>query len=123
MPVQVQRSGVRTIAYGTGEPDLLHVPNIPQSADIVEGDLLITSGLGGRFPAGLPVGTVTALQQDQTRLFVVAEARPAALLSRGRELLLVRNRPLDDALEAGPPRSLADDAEPAGDDPPGGASR
>jgi rod shape-determining protein MreC len=107
VPVQVQRSGVRTIAYGTGESDRLRIPNIPQSADILEGDLLITSGLGGRFPAGLPVGTVSALEQDQTRLFVVAQARPAALLDRGRELLLVRTRPAEDALQAGPPRSLA----------------
>ncbi len=107
VPVQVQRSGVRTIAYGTGEVDRLLVPNIPQSADIVEGDLLITSGLGGRFPAGLPVGTVTGLQQDQTRLFVVAQARPAALLQRGRELLLVWNSPVGPAAEAGPPRELS----------------
>lgn len=107
VPVQVQRSGVRTIAYGTGDIDRLLVPNIPQSADIVEGDLLITSGLGGRFPAGLPVATVVGLQQDQTRLFVVAEARPAALLERGRELLLVWNGPIQGALEAGPPRALS----------------
>lgn len=107
VPVQVQRSGVRTIAYGTGEIDRLLVPNIPQSADITEGDLLITSGLGGRFPAGLPVGTVVGLQQDQTRLFVVAEARPAALLERGRELLLVWNRPIDPVLDVGPPRELS----------------
>nr|WP_282452579.1 rod shape-determining protein MreC [Lysobacter sp. CAU 1642] len=115
VPVQVRRSGVRTIAYGTGESDRLRIPNIPQSADIREGDLLITSGLGGRFPAGLPVGTVTRLEQDQTRLFVVAEARPAALLARGRELLLVRTRPASDALDVGPPRSLAElpDPEPA----------
>ncbi|GIX34700.1 MAG: hypothetical protein KatS3mg126_0479 [Lysobacteraceae bacterium] len=107
IPVQVRRSGVRTVVYGTGELDRLSVPNIPQSADIRVGDLLITSGLGGRFPAGLPVGTVVALEHDQTRLFLVATARPAAFLAGGRELLLVRNRPLDAALEAGPPLELA----------------
>jgi rod shape-determining protein MreC len=118
VPVQVQRSGVRTIAYGTGEPDRLLIPNIPQSADIAVGDLLITSGLGGRFPAGLPVATVTALEQDQTRLFVVASARPSAFLDRGRELLLVRSRAAQDAPQMGPPRSLsnlpapADEAQP-----------
>lgn len=108
VPVQVRRSGVRTIAYGTGAPDRLRVPNIPQSADIVVGDLLITSGLGGHFPAGLPVATVVALEQDQTRLFVVAEARPAAFLDRGRELLLVRAQPAETAPELGPPRSPAE---------------
>ena len=108
VPVQVQRSGVRTIAYGTGEPDRLLVPNIPQSADIAVGDLLITSGLGGHFPAGLPVATVTHLAQDQTRLFVVAEARPAAFLDRGRELLMVRSHAAAEGDQMGPPRSLAD---------------
>lgn len=113
VPVQVQRSGVRTIAYGTGDPARLRIPNIPQSADILEGDLLITSGLGGRFPAGLPVGVVTALQPDRNRLFVVAEARPAALLDRGRELLLVWNRITAEALEVGPPRELSGLPAPA----------
>ena len=106
LPVQVQRSGVRTIAYGTGEPNRLRIPNIPQSADIEVGDLLITSGLGGRFPAGLPVGRIVDLRSDDTRLFLVADAEPSALLGRGRELLLVWSAPLGEE-EVGPPRELA----------------
>ncbi|GAB2498290.1 rod shape-determining protein MreC [Arenimonas alkanexedens] len=91
VPVQVARSGLRTIAFGTGRSDRLRLPNIPQSADIRVGDRLVTSGIGGRFPAGFPVGVVEALHPDDTRLFVVAEARPAAFLDRSLEVLLVSN--------------------------------
>lgn len=100
IPVQVARSGLRTIAFGTGRTDLLRLPNIPQSADIRVGDRLVTSGIGGRFPAGFPVGVVEELHPDDTRLFVVAEARPSARLDRGLEVLLVSNT-LDEA-DAGP---------------------
>lgn len=106
IPVLVQRSGVRTIAYGTGDIDRLNIPNVPQSADIREGDELITSGLGGRFPAGLRVGRISSVRSDDTRLFLVAEAIPSAQLGRGRELLLVRAEAAP-AEEVGPPRELA----------------
>lgn len=101
VPVQVARSGLRSIAYGTGRNDVLVLPNIPHSADIQVGDQLITSGLGGRFPAGFPVGTVLALRPDETRLFVVADAAPAAHLDRGSEVLLVSNA--ESAIDVGPP--------------------
>lgn len=101
IPVQVARSGLRTIAFGTGRTDRLRLPNIPQSADIRVGDRLVTSGIGGRFPAGFPVATVESLHPDDTRLFVVAEARPSAHLDRGLEVLLVSNT-LDEA-DMGPP--------------------
>lgn len=89
IPVQVVRSGLRTIAYGTGRIDQLLLPNIPLSADVRVGDQLITSGLGGTFPAGFPVGQIARLDPDATRLFVVAEAVPAAALDRSGEVLLV----------------------------------
>ena len=101
VPVQVARSGLRTIAYGTGRSDRLVLPNVPQSGDIRRGDLLITSGIGGRFPAGFPVGTVTRLQADKLRLFVTADAKPAAHLEQGSEVLLISNRPAP--LDVGPP--------------------
>ena len=104
IPVQVVRTGLRAIAYGTGRIDLLEVPSIPLSADLRVGDVLETSGIGGRFPAGFKVGTVERLHPDDTRLFVVAEVRPAARLDRGGEVLLVWNTPVprqDD--EIGPP--------------------
>ena len=101
VPVQVARTGLRAIAYGTGRSDRLDLPNIPQSADIRTGDLLVTSGIGGRFPAGFPVGTVTELHPDATRLFVVAEAQPAAHFERGLEVLLISNLPV--VTDIGPP--------------------
>ena len=101
VPVQVARSGLRTIAYGTGRTDVLMLPNIPQSADVKVGDVLITSGIGGRFPAGFPVATITKLNPDQLRLFVVGEAIPAAHIDRGNEVLLIGNLP--PATDVGPP--------------------
>jgi rod shape-determining protein MreC len=107
VPVQIVRSGLRTIAYGTGRIDRLLLPNIPLSADVRVGDQLITSGLGGTFPAGFPVGRIESLNPDETRLFVVAEARPDAALDRSGEVLLVRDTG-DAALDEpfGPPDSL-----------------
>lgn len=126
VPVQVARSGLRTIAYGTGHSDRLLLPNVPQSGDIRRGDLLISSGLGGRFPAGFPVGTVTALQADKLRLFVTADATPAAHVERGSEVLLISNRPAPvdvgppappHANQAGPQPDLADSASPEASKP------
>lgn len=112
IPVQVARSGLRTIAFGTGRNHVLRLPNIPQSADIKVGDRLVTSGIGGRFPAGFPVGVVENLHPDDTRLFVVAEARPAARLDRGLEVLLVSNtrNEVDMGPEAPPAPEPAADA-------------
>lgn len=109
VPVQVVRSGLRTIAFGTGHTDQLVLPNIPLSADIRVDDQLITSGLGGTFPAGFAVGRITRLSPDETRLFVVAEARPDAALDRSGEVLLVwdtsaSNEPAPEAV--GPPEAL-----------------
>ena len=101
VPVQVARTGLRAIAYGTGRTDMLRLPSIPQSGDIRVGDRLVTSGIGGRFPAGFPVGVVESVQPDETQLFVVAEARPAARLDRGVQVLLVSNSRT--GLDAGPP--------------------
>ena len=110
IPVQVARSGLRTIAFGTGRSGGLRLPNIPQSGDIRVGDRLVTSGIGGRFPAGFPVGVVDELNPDDTRLFVVAEARPAARLDRGLEVLLVTSS-LDEA-GVGPPGPPPPETEP-----------
>jgi rod shape-determining protein MreC len=109
IPVQVVRSGLRTIAYGTGDVGTLLLPSIPLSADVRAGDQLITSGLGGTFPAGFPVGRIARLSPDETRLFVVAEAVPAAALDRSGEVLLVWDTTDSTNLErdpAGPPDSL-----------------
>ena len=108
VPVQVQRSGLRTVAYGTGSSDVLRLPNIPLSGDIRKGDVLVTSGIGGRFPAGFPVGVVQRVQADTMRLFVVGEARPSAHMERGNEALLIGNLPPD--VDVGPPAPAGADA-------------
>ncbi|GAA3934803.1 rod shape-determining protein MreC [Luteimonas lutimaris] len=90
VPVLVGRNGVRLVAYGLGRSDQLELSNIPLSADVKVGDAIITSGLGGRFPPGFPVGTVVALRPDDSRAFLVAELKPAARLDRGRDVLLLR---------------------------------
>ena len=89
IPVQVNRNGLRTIALGTGAIDRLELPHIPNTADVRVGDLLITSGLGGRFPPGYPVAEVIEVEQDPGRAFSHVTARPRALLDRSREVLVV----------------------------------
>jgi rod shape-determining protein MreC len=76
-------------ALGTGTIDRLELPHIPDNADIRVGDLLVTSGLGGRFPPGYPVAEVIDVEQDPGRAFSHVTARPRALLDRSREVLVV----------------------------------
>jgi len=89
IPVQINRTGLRTIALGTGSIDRLELPHIPTNADVRVGDLLISSGLGGRFPPGYPVAEVIAVEQDPGNTFSEVIARPRAHLDRSREVLLV----------------------------------
>jgi rod shape-determining protein MreC len=91
VPVVDARNGVRLVAYGQGRSDRLQLPNIPISSDVKVGDAVVTSGLGGRFPAGFPVGTIVALRPDESRAFLVGDMRPAAQLDRGRDVLLLRH--------------------------------
>jgi rod shape-determining protein MreC len=81
---------VRLVAYGKGRSDQLQLLNVPLSSDVKVGDSVITSGLGGRFPSGFAVGTVTRLEPDDSRAFLVGDVRPAAQLDRGRDVLLLR---------------------------------
>ena len=90
VPVMVARNGVRVIVYGRG--DYLELSDVPLNTDVKQHDLLVTSGLGGRFPAGFPVGTVTRLRADDSRAFLMGEVKPTAQLDRGRNVLLLRSR-------------------------------
>jgi len=89
LPVQVLRNGLRTIALGTGRISELKLPYLPTNSDIVEGDLLVTSGLGGKFPPGYPVATVTRIDRSPDAPFSSVLAQPRAHLDRSREVLLV----------------------------------
>jgi len=90
LPVQINRTGLRTVAYGVGETNRLNLPSIPLDADVREGDLVVTSGLGHRFPGGYPVAEVALIDRSEGRTFARVEARPLAALDRGREVLLIR---------------------------------
>lgn len=89
VPVMIARNGVRLIAYGGG--DRLELRDVPLNRDVEVGDTLVTSGLGGRFPPGFPVATITALRPDESQAFLVGELAPAAQLDRGRDVLLLRS--------------------------------
>ena len=89
LPVEVNRNGLRTVAFGTGEFDRLDLPFLPNNADIRSGDLLVTSGLGGAFPSGYPVAIVTNVTRIPQEPFADVTATPAAALNQVREVMLI----------------------------------
>ncbi|MGI9258251.1 MAG: rod shape-determining protein MreC [Gammaproteobacteria bacterium] len=89
LPVAVNRNGLRTIVVGTGDSSRLRLPYLTNSADIEEGDLLVSSGLGGVFPSGYPVGRVLEVLRRPGQAFAEVIVEPAAQLDRDREVLLV----------------------------------
>ncbi len=129
--MRVARTGLRAIAYGSGEIDALSLPHIPFSAGVRVGDELVTSGIGGGFPAGLPVGTIRSVEPDDSATFVRAIATPAASMARSGEVLVLHDERLrlgadDAAIEfTGPPEALSPGAptaqETAPPAPAGGA--
>ncbi len=102
------------MAYGSRTGDALTLPNIPVSADVQVGDKLVTSGLGGRFPPGFPVGDIRDVAQTPSGTFLSAQARPAADLDRSEDVLLLHDLaepagPLPLAPNDGPPVDLKPD--------------
>jgi rod shape-determining protein MreC len=89
LPVQVLRSGVRTIALGTGRATTLELPYVPQNYDVQEGDMLVTSGLGRVFPFGLPVAKVIKVERDPTQPLSRIIATPLANVESEREVLFI----------------------------------
>lgn len=89
VPVNVNRSGVRGIVSGTGSLSSLELDGISVTADMRQGDLLVSSGLGQRFPAGYPVGTVRSVQIEPTAALARVTVEPAAQLDRLRHVLVV----------------------------------
>ncbi|MEO4045741.1 rod shape-determining protein MreC [Pseudomonas sp. CAU 1711] len=89
IPVQVNRNGLRAIATGSGNPERLELRHVADTADIKEGDLLVSSGMGQRFPAGYPVATVSEVIHDSGQPFAIVRAVPTAALNRSRYMLLV----------------------------------
>jgi len=111
IPVQVNRNGLRAIASGGDTNEELSLSFVPNSADVAVGDLVVSSGLDHRFPAGYPVGEVTGIESIASEPFAQIRIKPSAHVGRAREVLLVWPR----ALPVQPPRS----AEPAAQPRPG----
>ena len=112
LPVVIERSGLRTVAYGSRDGDTLTLPDIPLAADVRVGDHLLTSGLGGRFPPGFPVGEIRAVKPASSGMFLEARAEPAADIDRTDDVLLLHDLaepqgPPPPAIRMGPPADLA----------------
>ncbi len=89
VPVQIRRNGLRSIAEGVGDYNRLKLRYVSPTMDIREGDELVSSGLGGRFPAGYPVGRITRVEHDRGQPFVDVVVEPTEPLNRRRHVLLV----------------------------------
>ncbi len=99
LPVVVNRNGLRTVAFGTGEYNRLNLPFLANNADIRPGDLLVTSGLGGAFPSGYPVAVVENVTRLPQEPFAEVTATPAAALDQVREVMLIWVRSRDEGAD------------------------
>ena len=113
LPVQVLRSGVRSIALGTGRATALELPYVPQNYDVKVGDVLVTSGLDGVFPYGLPVGRITKVDRDPTQPLAQIFAAPLAKIESDREVLFIWARPGHPAAPASPEVLAVEAPKPA----------
>lgn len=93
VPVQLVRNGLRDVLKGSGEAESLQLLHPSITSDIEEGDLLVTSGLGGRFPADFPVATVISVERPTDSMFAIVKAKPLAALDKSRNLLLLHAVP------------------------------
>lgn len=91
LPVQVLRNGVRSICEGLGDYGTLRLRFVSPTTDIQVGDKLVSSGLGGRYPVGYPVGEVSRITHNEGSAYMEVLVKPAAWLDRSRHLLLVFN--------------------------------
>ncbi|HEY6516816.1 MAG TPA: rod shape-determining protein MreC [Steroidobacteraceae bacterium] len=89
LPVEIQRTGLRTIAVGAGDSTSLGLPYLPANADIHVGDVLVTSGLGGVFPPGYPVARVTEVHKDTVQPLAHVRAAPFAQLDTDSDVMLI----------------------------------
>jgi len=112
LPVEVNRNGLRTIARGTGEYNRLDLPFLPNNADIEPGDLLVTSGLGGAFPAGYPVAVVESVTRIPQEPFASVSAIPSAALNQVREIMLIWSAEQTLSVPADPAPAETNAAEP-----------
>lgn len=121
LPVQILPSGERTIAYGSGSLDRLRLTDLPMNAQVDRGNLVVTSGIGGRFPPGLPVARIGSIQRQPGQAFATAIAAPLSAMDRNRLVLILESAPRadenapvqDSGAESGPDSPAGQAAEDA----------
>ena len=91
IPVRIQRNGIRAVVHGLGVPNQLLVSELQVNQDVRPGDILVTSGLGERFPLGYPVAEVTSVVRNKNVPFAEITAIPLAALDPSFEVLMVWN--------------------------------
>ncbi len=109
IPVQINRNGLRSVAVGTGQSHILQLEHLSNNVDIREGDLMVSSGLGSRFPSGYPVGVVHNISRVPGEPFAKVTIIPSAQLEKSREVLLVW--PETSSRSSADIESVADDAD------------
>jgi len=109
IPVQINRNGLRSVAVGTGQSHILQLEHLSNNVDIREGDLVVSSGLGSRFPSGYPVGVVHNISRVPGEPFAKVTIIPSAQLEKSREVLLVW--PETSSRSSADIESVADDAD------------
>lgn len=106
VPVQILRNGLRTVIFGAGDASQLSLRFVPISSDVQNGDVLVTSGIDGYYPAGIPVAKVIKIERDAAYPFARISCLPIAGVDRHRQLLVITNltrlpeRPVPDASHA-----------------------
>ena len=112
IPVEVTRNSLRSIAVGSGNTGELLLPYLAVNSDVKSGDVLVSSGLGGVFPAGLPVATITGVRREANQLLAQVRAQPVATVERDRELVLLDFEPSHPAAPALNPPILPEPPAP-----------
>jgi rod shape-determining protein MreC len=112
IPVEVTRNSLRSIAVGSGNSGELLLPYLAVNSDVKSGDLLVSSGLGGVFPAGLPVARITGVRRESNQLLAQVRAQPLANVERDREVILLQFDPSHPAAPA-PAPPIAPEPAPA----------
>ena len=110
VPVRVERNGLRLIASGTGRINRLVHHFVTESDDVKQGDLLVTSGLGGKYPEGYPVARVTSVRNDNSREFVRIFSKPVAEIDRLRYMLLLSKQSVSDSTISPVDKTLTENA-------------
>ncbi len=89
IPIQIERNGLRAIAFGSGKSGIVDVPYLPANVDIKQGDKLVTSGIDGVYPVGLAVATVESVKSSSSSPFAKIAAKPLAGIQNHRLILLI----------------------------------